>query len=77
MAFPFAEYVKLAERLRSIKGRAIVSLNDHPEVRRVFAGFHIETVPIRYTVAGGARGVDRDELVVFSWDEAAAPAGLF
>ncbi|MBO7770505.1 hypothetical protein J6357_29170, partial [Burkholderia pseudomallei] len=44
------------------RGRAIVSLNDHPEIRRVFAGFHIESVPIQYTV-GGAKGVERRERI--------------
>ncbi|WP_017844333.1 DNA adenine methylase, partial [Burkholderia pseudomallei] len=34
-------------------GRAIVSLNDRREIRRVFAGFHIESVPIQYTIGGG------------------------
>ncbi|MDR5670997.1 DNA adenine methylase, partial [Burkholderia cenocepacia] len=53
-----------------------VSLNDHPDIRRVFDGFHIETVPIQYTVGGG-RGVERNELIIFSWDDAAQPAGLF
>ncbi|NTX44238.1 DNA adenine methylase [Burkholderia cepacia] len=75
--FPFVEYEKMAERLRSLKGRAIVSLNDHPEIRRAFDGFHIETVPIQYVVGGRAKAVDRSELIIFSWDDAAEPAGLF
>nr|WP_244110403.1 hypothetical protein [Burkholderia cenocepacia] len=74
--FPFAEYEKTAQRLRSLKGRGILSLNDHPEIRRVFDGFYIETVPIQYTVGGG-RGVERNELIIFSWDDAAQPVGLF
>jgi hypothetical protein len=37
------------------KGRVIVSLNDHPDIRRAFDGFHIETVDIKYTVGGGGR----------------------
>ncbi|MDW9228067.1 hypothetical protein C7S15_2643 [Burkholderia cepacia] len=73
--FPFSEYEKMAERLRRLKGRAIVSLNDHPDIRRVFEGFYIETVPIQYTV--GVEAVDRNELIIFSWDDAAQPVGLF
>ncbi|WP_261523301.1 DNA adenine methylase, partial [Burkholderia multivorans] len=75
--FAFEEYEKIADRLRAIKGRAIVSLNDHPDIRRVFEGFHIETVPLQYTVAGGHKGVERNELIIFSWDDAAQPVGLF
>ncbi|KVL33230.1 DNA adenine methylase [Burkholderia territorii] len=41
----------------------------------MFDGFHIETVPIQYTVGGG-KGVERNELIIFSWDDAAQPVGL-
>lgn len=58
MPFPYAEYEEMASRLRPIKGRAIVSLNDHPDIRRAFDGFHIETVGIKYTV-GVATGRPR------------------
>ncbi|MBU9194683.1 DNA methyltransferase [Burkholderia gladioli] len=75
--FPFCEYEKMAEKLRSLKGRAIVRLNDHPEIRRVFDGFHIETVPIQYVVGGGSKANARTELIIFSWDDAAQPVGLF
>ncbi|AOK48686.1 hypothetical protein WT60_06270 [Burkholderia sp. MSMB617WGS] len=61
--FPFAQYEKMADRLRSIVGRAIVSLNAHPEIRCVFAGSCIESVPIQYTVSGG-KGVDRRERII-------------
>lgn len=77
VAFPYTEYEEMAKRLRSIKGRAIVSLNDHPDIRRAFDGFHIETVDIKYTVGGGGREAARKEVIIFSWDDAAEPAGLF
>ncbi len=74
--FPISEYEKMAQRLGSIKGRAIASPSDRPDIRRVFDGFHIETVPIQYTVGGG-RGVQRNELIFYTWDDAAQPVGLF
>ena len=77
MPFPFTEYEKMAERLRTIKGRAIVSLNDHQDIRRAFHGFHIETVDISYTVGGGGREAPRKEVIIFSWDDASQPSGLF
>jgi DNA adenine methylase len=77
VAFPFAEYEEMATRLRSIKGRAIVSLNDHPAIRQAFEGFHIESVDITYTVGGGDRAAARKEVIIFSWDEASIPVGLF
>lgn len=74
--FGFEQYEEMAEVLARIQGRAIISLNDHPDIRRVFSGFHIESTDIRYTVGGGA-GVERGEVLIFNWDLQAAPAGLF
>lgn len=40
----------MAALMRSIKGKAILSINDHPDVSACFAGFLMEEVPITYTV---------------------------
>jgi len=74
--FEFSEYEAMARLLGSLKGRAIVSINDHPDIRRVFEGFYMETLDITYTVGGG-QGAARKELLIFSWDDAAEPVGLF
>jgi DNA adenine methylase len=76
MPFAFDEYVKMARRLQTLKGKAIVSLNDHADIRRAFEGFYIETVDIHYTVGGG-KGAARKEIVIYSWNELEEPAGLF
>jgi DNA adenine methylase len=75
--FPLREYEKMAALLKRLKGKAIISLNDHPEIRRIFADFQMDTVPITYTVGGADRAVDRAEVIIYSWDRAAEPAGLF
>ncbi len=75
--FEWDQYLAMAELLRNIKGKAIVSINDHPEIRECFAGMHTEVVPISYTVGGGGKAVDRNELLIFSWDIQAEPSGLF
>ena len=54
--FKFENYVRLAELARSIQGRMIISVNDIPEMRTVFAGFEIESVGIKYTVGGVGKG---------------------
>jgi DNA adenine methylase len=76
VGFPWEEYVAMAELMRTMKGKAILSINDHPDIRACFEGFYIEEVPIKYTVGGG-QGVDRMELIISSWDVAADPVGLF
>ncbi|WP_223160975.1 hypothetical protein [Salinicola aestuarinus] len=70
------EYEQISEVIGKLKGKAIISLNDHPDIRQVFAGYHIETTDIRYTVGGG-KGQDAREVLIFSWDVEAEPAGLF
>lgn len=74
--FEWHEYEQMAELLGTLKGKAIISLNDHPDIRKVFSRYHIESTNIRYTVGGGA-GVERGEVLIFSWDVQAEPAGLF
>ena len=75
--FEFAQYERMAELLKGIQGKAIVSLNDHPDMRAVFAGYEMETLDIQYTVGGGGHPVCRSELIVYSWDRELDPVGLF
>lgn len=60
--FPFAEYEELAEAMSSLKGRAILTINDHPDMRRLFDRFPGRSVPIRYTIGGG-KGAPRTERI--------------
>jgi len=75
--FPWEQYEAMAAMFTSIKGKAVLSINDHPDIRRCFAAFQIEEVPITYTVSGGGKGVDRVELIIYSFDRSAEPPGLF
>lgn len=75
--FPWDQYERMATLMRQLKGKAIVSINDHPDIRRAFAGFQMETLAIDYTVGGGANRAARQELIIYSWDRDAEPAGLF
>lgn len=74
--FEFNQYEEMAEMIGSIKGKAIISLNDHPDIRKVFSGYHMETTDIQYTVGGG-KGTAASEVLIFSWDIQNDPAGLF
>jgi len=48
--FEFVEYERMAAFIRCCKSRAMVSINDHPEIRRVFEGLHMHELGIRYTI---------------------------
>lgn len=65
--FPFDQYCQLAHKMRTVKGKMMVTINDHPEMRSVFEGFRIETAKINYTVGGAGRGNERSEMIVMSW----------
>ncbi len=52
-AFTRDRFAEMADRLATIKGRFMISLNDRPEVRRIFSAFPIVRVDLTYTVAGG------------------------
>ena len=61
--FMRADFIRLAARLSAIAGRFILSVNDVPEMRDVFARFAIESLAMRYTVAGG-KWSDVAEIIV-------------
>lgn len=52
--FSRADFARLAAQLERIKGGFILSINDHPETRRIFGAFAQETVGVTYTAAEGA-----------------------
>jgi len=58
------EFEQMAQVLRGISGRFILSLNDRPEVRRIFAGFEIEEVGVRYTIGGQAKAMEGREVII-------------
>lgn len=39
--------------MRTMRGKALLSLNDHPKMREVFAGFPVHSLSIRHIVSGG------------------------
>ncbi len=49
--FAREDFARLAEQLRAIAGRFILSINDTPEIRVIFAGFELEAVPVTYTLS--------------------------
>ncbi|MCD8492189.1 MAG: DNA adenine methylase [Geovibrio sp.] len=53
--FTVDDFRLLADILRGIKGKCMVSLNDAPEMREVFRDFRIETVQTWYSLQKGGR----------------------
>lgn len=61
--FSRADFAALAQALKTLQGRFILSLNDRPEVRETFKAFAIEGVDVTYSIAGG-KGKAVKEVIV-------------
>jgi len=55
------QFEPMAERLARIKGRFVLSVNDVPETRRIFARFEISRVKTTYSISGHAGGLNRKD----------------
>lgn len=62
--FEREDFARLAEQLERIKGRFILSLNDHPEIRATFSRFRIEGIKTTYSVAAKSTSTGVKELVI-------------
>ncbi len=57
------EYIDIARTLKGIKGRFVLSINDHADMREVFKGFKIQPVTLLYSV-GVKKPTKAHELIV-------------
>lgn len=62
--FDRSQFEAMAEQLRGVKGKFLLSINDHDEVRRIFDGFAMEPVRTRYTLAGNGKSQSVGELII-------------
>ncbi|WP_199085486.1 DNA adenine methylase [Bosea sp. ASV33] len=66
--FDRASFRRLANRLARLKGAFVLSINDTPDIREIFAAFALEEVSLTYTITDGA-ATEARELIIM-------PAGL-
>jgi DNA adenine methylase len=72
--FERADFERLAHQLQSIKGKFILSLNDVPDVRRIFARFTVTEISTRYRIGSADPGKPVHELLIFNYEpDQAAP----
>lgn len=66
--FDRESFARMADQLGRIQGRFLLSINDVPEIRAIFAAFHIEPVTTSYSIANRTSGgTDRAELLISNW----------
>ncbi|WP_435638350.1 DNA adenine methylase, partial [Carnimonas bestiolae] len=62
--FGIEQYEQLADTMRNIQGRMLVSINDHPDIRRIFAGLPIRELSISYSLRGAGSRSKSTELLI-------------
>lgn len=67
-----SDFPRLADRLRQLKGRFLLSINDVPEVRRIFAAFWMEPVKVTYTIGIKHGQHEASELLISACEPPAA-----
>ncbi|MGL1932168.1 MAG: DNA adenine methylase [Desulfotalea sp.] len=67
--FEEQDFLDLAEILKNIKGKFLLTINDTPEIRQIFKGFNVEEVELKYTIYPGAksRQKKRIELLISNY----------
>lgn len=65
-AFGIEQYQALAGTMAGIAGKAILTINDHPDMRRVFGKFKHRLVGIGYSLGGG-KPKQASELIYRTW----------
>jgi DNA adenine methylase len=65
--FGFEQYQALASAMSSMSGKAVLSINDHPEMRAVFQPFRMRRIAHSYTIAGGGKSKAAGELIYCNW----------
>lgn len=57
----------LAKAMSESKGKVMLSINDHPDIRALFKDFRITQLELAYTVGRDKTGKTSGELVICNW----------
>lgn len=68
MDFGLDQYQKMAELMKSCQSKVMLSINDHEDMRTVFAGLKIDTTKIKYSVGNSGAGRElKHELIITNY----------
>ncbi|NIJ69586.1 DNA adenine methylase [Xanthomonas sp. 60] len=73
VAFAIEQYEQMADLMRSMKGRAVLSINDHPDIRRVFHSLPLVPLQLEYSMARQHTGRESGELIIKSCEDDQLP----
>lgn len=62
--FVRGDFQRMADKLQGIEGKFLLSINDRPEIREMFAWAEMEAVQTTYSIAGGDGAAPAAELLI-------------
>jgi len=67
--FTLDDHKRLAESLKSLKGKFLLTINDHPKIRLLYRGLPRLTVDVKYSVSRDkiSKARDRTELIIANY----------
>lgn len=67
--FPLDQYELLSEKMKTCKGKVMLSINDHEKIREIFKGFNFACTSINYSVGRdlAAKSKKSNELIIMNY----------
>lgn len=67
--FGYNEHERLADRLKALKGKFLLSINDHPAIRKLYTGCTIRKITTRYSLSRNKKAAakTRGELLIANY----------
>lgn len=66
--FTVKDHLRLRDALARTKGRFLLSINDHPDIRELYQGFNFVNVDVRYSVSRMDKSSLKKELLISNYD---------
>ncbi|WP_104696065.1 DNA adenine methylase [Helicobacter salomonis] len=66
-AFGLADHTRLANTLKSMQGKFLLSINDHPLALELYAGLNVEGVKTTYGMRAGLSALGAQELLISNY----------
>ncbi len=67
--FDMTDHQRLAKTLKAIKGKFLLTINDHPTIRKLYEGLPTKKINVKYSISRDktAKARDRSELVIANY----------
>lgn len=67
--FEEPHFRKLADLAKNVKGKILISANDHPVIRKLFNGMVIKEIRTKYTIQNGNNDMPANELLISNYEQ--------